>query len=222
MTGVHIVTTKDAPNLTPKIFAHLNLDSRLLGSHLQGSTFNETIGYILYAMRSILDQEQDQVLKEKLDKLTKKFQPLLNFEKEISNARNRVISFKEKIYSSEEIKKDINPIAESVMTQLESKGNVLFPGGWSGTHGHAMMYQFQKQSDGSYRFIIYNTGAGLEYHLKQSDLKQKYTPLKAYQFSSPKTEADKEQLQQFIGELLIPQIAPVVTKCGKKMTMEET
>jgi hypothetical protein len=36
------------------------------------------------------------------------------------------------------------------------------PGGWKGTPGHAMLYEFTKQPSGKYTVIIFNTGGGID------------------------------------------------------------
>ncbi len=114
--------------------------------------------------------------------------------------------------------KCIEPTAKSIFEKLEIQNNILMPGGWdgsdAGTPGHAMIYQFIKNPDGSYNFIVYNTGAGIKYHKTISKAKDKYVPLMAYNIPA---DTKPEEIKNFITHLLTPLIAPFLETMYKEV-----
>ncbi len=85
-----------------------------------------------------------------------------------------------------------------------------------------MAYQFRKLADGSYEFIVYNTGAGVNNHLGKSKIKNRYSPLKV--FHIPKDEHVNERIKSYIAELMLPKIAPLfnnITNTDEYWTKEK-
>lgn len=297
--------SKKKVELDPKLFAHIHLDHRLIGSHLQGSTFSVTANYLLEALtyfsskegaESIASTLNPAEVKEVLDLVIPQFETLVDAEEKVREARSKLAGemsvhkiteekYQEHIAKSKGfyltpsiivdeneipkkliIKKDdeivmidpigdypqdlltcervwsrhpvakwlkekghnlefrsptvdtllnlqtkyIKPISESIIQQFEKQNGILIPGGWTGEpSGHAMLYQFIKNPDGSYNFIVYNTGSGLKYHIQQSTVKDKFIPLMAYKIPNSVTPAE---LEAFITDLLTPQIAPALDK----------
>jgi hypothetical protein len=79
----------------------------------------------------------------------------------------------------------------------------LIPGGWHDKDGgHAMAYQFIRERNG-FRFVVFNSGAGIKYHAKKStNHKELYNPTKTWLFPMPKTPKDENELSNFIERLL--------------------
>ena len=116
-----------------------------------------------------------------------------------------------------------------IQTMEEGK-SFFMPGGF---FEHAMLYEFKKENDGKINLIVYNTGAGLEYHehkivFNQGVFKEKHFPACVYQFSSEKT--NDKGFQDYLVELLKTNIAsswekissnPDVLSVAKKSDQED-
>ncbi len=294
--------SKKKVELDPRLFAHIHLDHRLIGSHLQGTTFSVTANYLLEALtyfsseagaESIASTLDPAEVKQTLDAVIPQFEALVDIEEKVREATSKlagemsvhkltekeyqdhiaqykrfyttpcIIVDENKIPSKLIIKKDnkivmidpigdypqdlltcenvwsghpvaewleekehklefrsptvdtllnlqkkyIKSVAESIVEKLNIQNKLLIPGGWASEPGHAMLYQLIKNPDGSYNFIVYNTGDGSQYHVQQSSVKDKFIPLIAYKIPNSVTSAE---LEAFITDLLTPQIAPVL------------
>jgi hypothetical protein len=114
------------------------------------------------------------------------FSPVKEFAKSIENI-------------SEEA--ELVKVVKSMIEELASQNRVFIPGGWMGFEGpgHAMLYECR--SDGL--FLIWNTGAGLDYHLSEETNKEmQYQPVKAYQL--PKEAVQSVKFQQCLCSILKP------------------
>lgn len=214
--------------LDARLFGHIHFDHRLTGTTLEGDTFQRTTQYILKVLEFMLKNKHKMgISKDKWERIEsalkqgqEEFTALTALEKTIHNNKKTVALISpEKIKSPygypiprlsvAELNRDyIWPIADDVLNILKTKNTVMIPGGWTGTSGqsgHAMMYKLVKEADGSYTFMTFNTGAGIEYHLKKSLIRDKYSPLMAYKIPSSVKE---HQLKSFLSELISPQIKP--------------
>jgi hypothetical protein len=98
---------------------------------------------------------------------------------------------------------DVEKLYQQVMN-LQPEKTLVFPGGWNGQPGHAMLYVFENIHD-KYHFSIINSGAGLRYHEKTSSLGgELFCPIKTYALPLP---IDKTELKQLITRLVVPQLA---------------
>ncbi|HEV2523505.1 MAG TPA: hypothetical protein VGU44_00030, partial [Gammaproteobacteria bacterium] len=205
--------------LDPRLFAQIHLDHRLLGSHLQGCALHKTAGYVLEVLRLFTNESNQSLATTLINKLEHKavlenisahFQTLMGLAFKIDEIQQRVGVEGTSAKSLEDFQqKYITPFSDTIFEQLKREGNILIPGGWAGsdryTPGHAMIYQFIKNEDNSYRFIIYNTGSGLQYHQPVSGAKDKYIPLMEYQIPAG---TDVEEIKKFLTNLITPRIAP--------------
>jgi hypothetical protein len=213
------VPTLSDINLDERLFAHIHLDHRLRGSHLQGNTFENTAGYILKSLQQM--SHSDPKLQLPVEKIKNQFEKLMEYEKEIANAQ-KIVRVKFNEARSEIYCRSIEELQQACMVNAADKiiydlnnpvdsRTVLIPGGWisdrAGVPGHAMVYQFIKQPDGSYNFIVYNTGAGIQYHAVDSVIKDKRNPMKAFHIPSP---VDPEKFKQLMLDLITPEIAPIL------------
>lgn len=244
-------------DLNARLFAHIHLDHRLEGSHLQGATFAETTALTLKMLRYALNNpsifEQDPPLQitlglqkssfttkkmtaeilrkgiqETLETVEKQFNSLVYFEAELQNEIQALQRNTDRTYS--DIVKSSLKITQSILENLRSKEiksnesndeeskaddkSVFFAGGWSGQPktdkepglpGHGMAFHLIRKPDNSYVFIVFNSGAGIEHHIRSSQIYDKYRPVMA--FKIPKT-VPEESLKLFISNRLLPVIKP--------------
>lgn len=223
--GRPLCITNEA-ELDAKLFAHIHFDHRLTGSTLVGDTFNRTTYYILKMLEFMIAHKQEIGIsndkwiriEKALEQGRKEFTTLVALEQEIHTKRKEAED-----YSKKKEREALNlntlrfsyifPIAREALSTLERDHVVTIPGGWAGApggKGHAMIYKLIKEADGSYTFMVFNTGVGIEYHLKKSVIKDKYSPLMAYKIP-PSKNIDKKLLS-FIEELIAPEIKPVVER----------
>lgn len=198
---------------------HLFLDDALGGaSPLEGSSARNTTAQLLNFINKVQTkaprlpkhitnllqqgESKEQNIATPLDALQKEIQPLGNFYSSL-HAKNAEIS----AGVLPEMKANI--IAKEIIQEYQKTGNALFPGGYSGTPGHAMIYQIKQE--GAYaRFLVYNTGADIEtYHSSKLNgklTKRIYRNVVGYKIPLKNIETLPEAFQGFISSLLIPQI----------------
>lgn len=102
----------------------------------------------------------------------------------------------------------LNALASKITLEIEAleiNQDLLLPGGWTGAPaGHAMIYQFKKDTNGYLLFFIYNSGGGINYHQKISSTeKELYSSIKAYRLPVP---LNSLELVNFIERLILPQL----------------
>ena len=163
-------------HIDSKLFAHIFNDPFLLGTaRLQGHTFATTIGYL----DSYLSQLPSHELPKEVSCLNDACRQLVAYEKMLGLI---VSEF------------HLNTLADKLASDIRSLKDeeyLLFPGGWDGTPGHAMIYQFHKDKEGNLHFSVNNSGAGLKYHEKKSHQdREKYNPVLTYKIPKIKL-ADK-------------------------------
>lgn len=192
-------------------FTHLNLDLRAKGSYLQGNTFTSSIQYILELLK--IFETTDLNFQHDLKNTENYFNDLMDNENLTGRLESLIRTTQPRVSSLEELQnKYIQTLATELFEKLQEKGQILMPGGWNGAHGgpgHAMLYHVLKQEDGSYHFIIYNTGAGSENHHQESEIKDKFIPIMSYRIEKFLNEYD---LKNFLIELLTPRIVPLLEK----------
>lgn len=204
--------------LDDKLFAHIHNDARLKGTHLEGNTFNNTVGYINEVLQYVIrndcgiPEKQKEKIAAALKKTEAAFQLLMKNERAVMG----IIQQHNSDYNPEGASKSINQLAASIVAQIIQNNMTMIPGGWSGLpggSGHAMCYKFLKDNQGNLTFLVYNTGAGIENHLQQTTSKDKYSPIMAYQIPGPINE---KNLTTFISQLLVPQIYPQLTRIADR------
>ncbi len=177
------------------LFAHIELDSELKGRFgVQGNTFKNTFGYLNQYLKTL------RVVPPEVQKLSAAMDDLVARETLIQGIGNSPSKF--------------DALTLKITQEVEAltlDQNILLPGGWAGkdSPGHAMIYQFEKNSKGDLFFSIYNSGSGIRYHEKTSSPeKELYSPVKTYQLPQP---INSIELQNHIRRLITPQL-PAMNK----------
>lgn len=210
--------TTQSEEFDDSLFAHIHLDTRLVGSNLQGNTFANTTSYLLKMLAYIennecgIRPEKKARIKDTLAKVKSDFETLGNVDKKIRAAISKIEALHvTRTPTIEQLENDyIKPITTSVLETLKNNGSVLIPGGWNGAdgaEGHAMSYQLVRNpDDGSITFMVFNTGDGISHHLQGRSTLKEYVPIMAYKI--PQQTSD-DNLKQYIQELLGARIKPL-------------
>jgi hypothetical protein len=149
-----------------QLYAHIMGDTLISGTNLEGSSFEKTGSYMSDFLDFLLNNKELNLPKELITtfiELKKEYSNIVQWHKEVS----KVISSKEKNRDQ-----DLRALADKITHEISSLGQegkgtrFTLGGGWRGSpSGHAMLYEFILNKDGSYDVAIYNTGAGVEtYH----------------------------------------------------------
>ncbi len=207
--------SSDPRELDAKLFAHIHLDSRLVGTNLEGEDFTRTTAYVLKVLNflndpkhEILDTEKRKRIAASLKQVSEDFQTLTENAVLLKEARKKLAAAKSLSIADIETHY-LKPIVTKIIEKLNSNGEVLIPGGWVGSHdepGHGMCYQITRDPKrGGYQFLVYNMGAGLEFHPKKGKT-GKWFPVKAYHI--PSGQESSEKIAGFLSELLRPELWP--------------
>lgn len=165
-----IPSSKDAET---KFFVNLFLDAEMPSSPLQGHDFKYPIEHLNAFLQKIKKGEvKEDYIQRLLSKSDKKeaaagSQAILQaaaMEKLIEE-----ISFLNVIYEemgkAADLTKLKQDVSQEILKELLKKGQVILPGGYRGSPGHAMIYQLSIDwKNKALVFIVYNSGAGLKYH----------------------------------------------------------
>lgn len=202
--------------LTASLFAHLQNSNRLRGSWLAGSTFSNTIDYVkkmlafLQQKEKLLPEANRAEIQASLKSLEEKFSSLIDYEGRIEKIRTNIDRAWEKPQRIQTAKEQTEKLAEEITQTLMTKGTVMLPGGWRGSHGkpgHAMMYQLTvKKPEGNVILLVENTGAGIQNHAIKRGEKNQFYPTLAFEI--PKEMVNKYDIADVIAELLKPMIQP--------------
>ncbi len=192
------------------LFAHIELDSELSGRFgVQGNTFSNTFGYLHQYFKTLPN------MPSQVEKLAAAMDVLVVRENEIKALRANLADpgMVESLKPYFRIpRRTLDKFLLKTVTEinaLQPKQDLLLPGGWIGTGspGHAMIYQFERNADGELLFSIYNSGSGIEHHEKTSSKeKELFSPVKTYKLPEP---VDQRELQNLIKRLIIPKLAPL-------------
>ncbi len=179
--------------INTSIFGHILLDSELGGRFgVQGNTFKNTLGYLNQYFQTL------SLRPVKLDRLAAATEALVIREDAIH-----------RLDSSHQTTSALAIVCCDFATDIMTSGtgsDFMLPGGWSNDDGsgHGMIYQFQKQPDGSLLFSIYNAGAGREYHEKLSSTSnERFFPVKAYILPAP---ISSNELSILLSRLILPML----------------
>ncbi len=232
--GGRIPLITNDSELTLSLFAHIHNDARLEGTTLNGNTFKNTTSFQLKMLEMIEKDEKNlcgippdkrKKIIEAIANTRKTFQDLVDIEDRMGEAIAKINATSSA--TEETANAEIKKVAEYTVSLLQSRNEVIIPAGWlgvGGSGGHAVCYKLMKekipQPDGSVKdvitFLIYNTGAGIQYHLKNDTAKDKYLPVMAYQIPG---NVESSNLSKFLQELMNPRIKPMlscITKDDRK------
>ena len=198
-------------SIDDSLFAQIENDAFLSGTFgLEGNRFSRTAQYLKQYLEHLKTDGLD--VPEGYEALVNNIASLVDIESEMEK------------YSTGK-PSDVDSLAEQIAnkaSKLNEGESVLIPGGWQTMDdGHAMVYQFTRQSGDNYQFTVFNSGAGLEYHAKKSAPHQElYNPTKIWQFNKPDSPKVKLELGYFIGRLLKPTLMVTRHHQMKPMTSE--
>ena len=135
-----------------KLFGHIHNDAYLSGTeNLQGNRLEDTTQYLSQYLESQTDLETNQDLsnfRKKIDYLSKISKQIFTINNSVlfSMRENQMVNKKLLADKTENLIKNLaKEIAQSVLN-LAEQNSILLPGGWSGKPGHAMIYEFKKES----------------------------------------------------------------------------
>jgi hypothetical protein len=192
-----------------KLFAHINNDAFIAGTRdLEGLPYVKTIGFLQHFLSN-----NDILPTAELIDLHENLNSLFNNAQTIQNIPLRLKPLAKNEDDLERaLREEIEPITKSIFSlpEEDSTESVLIPGGWNGKpSGHAMVYEFKRNTNGDLLFLIYNSGAGLNYHQNISSIdKERYKTVKC--FKIPQKDVHPENISYFIAELVKPDVFPRV------------
>lgn len=189
-----------------RLFAHIQNDAFLTGSYnLTGNLFINTIGYLnQYLEKHPIDSPSIKQLQLATTTLCVVEQQLIT----INQSQN-----------SQQLFDLAQKLVESTCS-LTSGSYLLLPGGWrSESGGHAIIYQFIKEEQGSLLFTINNSGSGLNFHEKKSSAeKELYNPVLTYRI--PQASLQKKETFAHILKSILELQVPALHK-KKKLEAED-
>lgn len=210
-----------------KLFGHINNDHSLKGTTLEGSQIVRSLQYFNKFFKDAQDDRKwpmtglsgDPKAKyvASMNKAQHNMFNNLQIAQIISSGANDIRVRAQSNYSWWKSKGEayseqmLNETSDFIVKQLIQNQGGTLPGGWIGlnnTTGHAMVYELRKTQTG-YVFLIHNSGAGIEHHLKKvTDKGAYYSTLKAYEIPSSSIEAFQEGLKILVKTLVKPQLVP--------------
>lgn len=141
------------PKVSPSLLYHINADEFGANSSLEGSHHKIPLQYVLNYLNEHGAEKPLRLKNHAIITST------------LSQTSELLSSFDEK------------NIQKHIENSLASKKQLLLPGGWTGTPGHAMYYEIIPQKDDKITFRIYNYGAGSgEHPSKQKGVKTQVLP----------------------------------------------
>lgn len=192
------INFKEKPkNLTSKfmndsLFGHIHCDLWLKGTRWEGNIFCNVLGYLVrffdtYQCSNLL-WNHNEILLIAL------------------NINYRLQEIRQSLWKTYEIQDRVKMyfyakhMASSIANCFRKEGYVLIPAGWLDGfgRGHAIMYSFALRDNKNY-FMIFNTGSGIEYHMKK-EVSGRNLFYNSQVFEIKNTEV----LTSLIVELLIP------------------
>ncbi|MBN4067477.1 hypothetical protein JYU14_05275, partial [Simkania negevensis] len=194
-----------------QLFAHVHADSFAKDTDFEGNTMQCTSRYmkellsrVMGGKSLLLTQDESTSMKPALEEACVGLEELVPTDRKLLSITGKT---------------DLRKYSEQLALELFNlppNTRRLIPGGWAGKSGHAMIYSFTKNEDGSYDIGIYNTGEGTKsYHdLLQAGAKTKIRPLVQYKgvrceeifFSSSKEEIRAEWIKMLLEQQVLPRI----------------
>lgn len=171
-----ISENSDTTQIDVKLFAHIHADSFGKDTSLEGNNFFNTIPHLLGLI------QKHNWLDCLGGNLTARLKECALYESSIAGDQ-----------------KAINDLASTIaydISKLEPGKSLLIPGGYTDkSSGHAMLYQFCRDSSGQLNVEVFNTGDGLRHHdPKGVKAKEKYASMVRYTGIA----SDLATLQDFI------------------------
>ncbi len=149
--GLALLDQSTAQAIDDRLFAHIMGDSFIGGTPLEGNTASSTLSHLIGSLEKINPAPSELPILRRC----------LAIARERDQLDNDSLPFEEK-------KKRIHQLGiklKDQVAQMAVGDSLLIPGGYlSKTSGHAMLYLFCKEADGTLSLEVYNTGDGLQYH----------------------------------------------------------
>lgn len=184
-----LVPLEDVQKMNLRLFAQIQNDAELSGSGLQGQKNMWPVVRHLKILTSILsnrdlagvDNEKIKSFKRLLDTYTEVEDIISESQADFLKLNRYEANYRSmlEIYKRKYAKKIIE-----LMDKGTTTNRILLPFGWGNDEesGHAMLLCIEKIANKKYRVIIFNTGAGLEYHShKILGNKEKFCPIRVFE-----------------------------------------
>lgn len=215
--------------LDPKMVGHV-LGGFMIGSNknLEGNNFEATLSYMIAFIQRLQEGEVSKGFEtfiqiEEVQKLHLEFSQAKEFARKLESLSQEMHTLKNMEINSPGARAAIQAnwkaleekkvtLAQEVIHSLRNlpKGqSFLMSGGWSGSNGksgHAMLYRFTKDNEGSFTIEIINTGAGLGNHSQLVEgTKLKSEPVRRFEkVAFVSGELDLSMIQGFLDCNLLP------------------
>jgi hypothetical protein len=187
--------------ISDKLFSQIHNDRLLSETTLEGNEQLFTSAYLLDLLKRLRSEAYSEGgtqsrldYARNLDKMIKKIEP----HREITKLMTAFIYSPKK-----DLARKVKYTSEVIMKQFRENGEVLIPGGWMNEDrtGHAMLYEIKRNSHGKLTLLIYNTGAGINYHFKRDENKNVYhASIKAFELNE--SELNPNDLAKLTRELV--------------------
>lgn len=156
------------PDLTETMFAHIHGNTDLMvGSGLEGHVFATSMSYarreLERASTGCYDLQLQRAEKESVERMQDQLKTSESLLREIYTIHTM---------AQTQASQALSELQERILASVENLKpgeSLLLPGGWTGSPGHAMLYQVEKMLDDSFRFHLFNSGDGLPYHPQDGD-----------------------------------------------------
>lgn len=152
----------DSTHLSAKMMAHVLCgNERILGTHLEGNTFTNSLEYAQRHLQrfgdGVYQLDGSDGEKQKAHTMAKEIQDCCLLKKEIGSMNTASLA-------AEKLPVLVSKLSEQI-NGLKTSERMLLPGGWISKEGsHAMLYEIEKRADGHLHFHLFNTGDGLSNH----------------------------------------------------------
>lgn len=177
------------------LLAHLYSGSYLRGSGLEGSSYGVIASYLECWMLHFSMQATSFEARE----FSRSMIPLLQSLQQRDVEDMKVISGPKTFQS---LQAHAIERMSQVLNHPEGEP-FLMPGGWSGSPGHAMLYEFTRRGN-TFDFRLFNTGAGVSHHSTLSEgTKNKICPIVFLQ-SIPESHLNSGFFQALLEPMILP------------------
>jgi hypothetical protein len=156
-------------NSVDRLYSHVMGDTLISETSMEGYNLEKTSSFMADFLRFLQKEKVSEIssisdsLLESFSNLTDDYEELVIWQQSITQVKST-----DKSKRLESLKQLADTIAKEISGLSLSEGkkkHIVLPGGWSGKPaGHAMLYDFSINKEGTYDIAIYNTGGGVRTH----------------------------------------------------------
>lgn len=164
--GLSLLSKPIAP-IDEKVYTHIHLEALLENSDKEGAPSLLLLKYLSSYLQGNAERYKDMAGFSHVNAMLQK---ATSFAEKVE-AEQSASSMPAKSASLEELLPTLDTFTEGVRAEvgaLRPGERTLFPSGWTGTPGHAMLMAVARQDDGKLTIRLYNSGAGLSHHASLS------------------------------------------------------